>query len=156
MRYVNDDRLYLLRASITGGDIIFNFLVSVIAGVRPERFSKYFLFLQRSDDLSIASCVFKIDDIVKEIRGNISTVIPDHKNVMSTLRKDLIEPVFTRVTHSATATQTPDNNPRRQDPFSPDASDPSADPLRIEPRRPPAPTVPSWYVSKIEKNKEVL
>lgn len=103
------------------------------------------MFFQRSDDLSIASCVFKVDDVVKEIKGNITTVLPEHKNIMNVLRKELIEPVYTRVTHSAAGTQTPNAPAARQDPFSPNQTDPITDPLRdplrVEPRRP---TIPTW------------
>lgn len=61
---------------------------------------------------------------------------------MSVLRKELIEPVFTRATHSATGTQTVNVVPEtRRDPFSPNQTDPLPDPLRVEPRRP---TIPAW------------
>ncbi|KAK6619643.1 hypothetical protein RUM43_012400 [Polyplax serrata] len=122
IRYLHGDKLYLLRASITGRDVILNFL--------------------RAEDLGISSCVFKVDNIVKELKGNINTIMPDNKNVLSILRKELIEPVFISTTHSATGTQTTEKrkssppSETRQDPFSPDATNPLADPLSVPIRRP--------------------
>ncbi|KAL0268103.1 UNVERIFIED_CONTAM: hypothetical protein PYX00_010174 [Menopon gallinae] len=116
IRYVQDDRLYLLRASVTGEDIIFNFL--------------------RADDLCISSCIFKVDETVKGIKGNISTTIPNYTNVLGTLRRELLEPVFTKTTTTAMGTQTAEQtvNPR-PDRVTPEVTDP----LRVQPRRPPIP-----------------
>ncbi|EEB20451.1 proteasome inhibitor, putative [Pediculus humanus corporis] len=120
IRYLYGEKLYLLRAYVTGGDIILNFL--------------------RADDLCISSCVFKVEDTVKQIKGNIQISMPDYKNVISILRKDLIEPVFIKTTHSAVETQTTEKiilpTAGRPDPFSPDGSDTSTDPLTVPLRRP--------------------
>lgn len=66
--------------------------------------------------------------------------MPDYKNVISILRKDLIEPVFIKTTHSAVETQTTEKiilpTAGRPDPFSPDGSDTSTDPLTVPLRRP--------------------
>lgn len=96
---------------------------------------------QRADDLCISSCIFKVNETVKDLKGNISTTIPNYTNILGILRRELLEPVFKKSTTSAMGTQTVEQtvNPRP----NPDITTEVTDPLRVQPRRPPV-ADPSW------------
>jgi proteasome inhibitor subunit 1 (PI31) len=96
-----------------------------------------FLF-QRVSDLSISIIHFKVEDTVKNIKGDIETLVPKYKDVIEIIQKDLVEPVVSGTNKEAT-TQTTQPVPRTRDTRESSRSeeqDEYDDPLRIgQPRR---------------------
>lgn len=86
LRYVYEDKLYVLRGARTEDDILFNLLLM--------------------PDLNVAKALFHIDETVKSLKGPIETLIPTYKEAIAQIQKDLLDPVFSGVNKEAT-TQTP-------------------------------------------------
>ncbi|CAG9135927.1 unnamed protein product [Plutella xylostella] len=106
LRYVLDGKLYILHGLITNGNLIVN--------------------LMRSEDLAVSNLAVNIEDTVKAMSGSIDKMIPNHKELMFNIKRDLI-----------------DENNRR----------PPDDPLRVPPRpglRPESPTRPDlWHMPEV-------
>ncbi|KAJ0182321.1 hypothetical protein K1T71_001690 [Dendrolimus kikuchii] len=95
LRYVLDDKLYILHGLNTDGNLIIN--------------------LMRSEDLVVSNIVVKVDDTVKEMQGSIDKMMPNYKELMFNVKRDLIDTIATR--HTSTAeTQTSGSAPRRISP----------------------------------------
>ncbi|XP_013183925.1 proteasome inhibitor PI31 subunit [Amyelois transitella] len=85
LRYVLDGKLYILHGLNTDGNLIIN--------------------LMRSEDLQVSNIALKTDDTVKEMSGPISKMIPDHKDLMFNIKRDLVDTITSKPTTS-TETQT--------------------------------------------------
>lgn len=73
---------------------------------------------------------FKVEDVVQSLKGDIETLVPNYRDVIRAIQKELLEPVVTGTNKEAT-TQT--SQPAR--PTDPRFQD-IQDPLRIgQPRR---------------------
>nr|XP_032528657.1 proteasome inhibitor PI31 subunit [Danaus plexippus plexippus] len=111
LRYVYEDKLYILHGLNSDGNLIVN--------------------LMRSEDLAVSNIALKVEESVKDMSGPIDKVIPGYKDLMFNVRRDLIDTITARSTSSA-QTQTIGNNTNNPRP-------PIEDPLRIPPR--PAPGI---------------
>lgn len=60
---------------------------------------------QRSEDLAVSNIAVKIDDTVKFLTGPIEKMIPNHKELIYNVKRDLIDTVTER-TMVTTETQT--------------------------------------------------
>ncbi|KAL0850866.1 hypothetical protein ABMA28_006777 [Loxostege sticticalis] len=81
MRYVFEDKLYILHGLNTDGNLIVN--------------------LMRSEDLAVSNIAVKIDDTVKEMMGAIERMLPNYKDLMFNIRRDLIDTITSRATTTA-------------------------------------------------------
>ncbi|XP_038208077.1 proteasome inhibitor PI31 subunit isoform X3 [Zerene cesonia] len=104
LRYLFDEKLYILHGLNTDGNLILN--------------------LMRSEDLAVSNVVVKIEDTVKEMSGPIDKMLPSHKDLMYNVKRDLIDTLTERST-TTIHTQTGDGSSNRR---------PSDDPLRVPPR----------------------
>ncbi|XP_072940052.1 proteasome inhibitor PI31 subunit-like [Epargyreus clarus] len=102
LRYVLDDKLYILHGLNSDGSLIIN--------------------LMKTDDLAVTNVALSIEGTVNELSGPIDKLMPNHKEVMYNLIRDLINPITNRSTTSA-QTQTPNQG-----------NIPHDDPLRIPSR----------------------
>ncbi|XP_023716810.1 proteasome inhibitor PI31 subunit isoform X2 [Cryptotermes secundus] len=118
LRYVHNKDLYILKGTKTEGDIVFN--------------------LVRVSDLSVSLIHFNVEDTVKNLKGDIETLVPKYRDIITTIQKDLLDPVVTGTNKEAT-TQTSQPETRVQpppNPLNPPTRDEYDDPLRIgQPRR---------------------
>ncbi|XP_059051240.1 proteasome inhibitor PI31 subunit [Achroia grisella] len=108
IRYLLEDKLYILHALNTDGNLIFN--------------------LMRSDDLAVSNIALNIEDTVTEMSGPIDKMMPYHKDLIYNLKRDLIDTITSKPT-TTTETQTSRSNTSRI---------PSDDPLRVPPRPRPS------------------
>lgn len=118
IRYILDDKLYILHGLNTDGNLIIN--------------------LMRSEDLAVSNIAFNVDDTVKEMSGPIAKLIPNHKDLIYNVKRDLIDTITTRPTASTeTQTATSGNTSRI----------PADDPLRVGPRPLPSaqPDIPDAW-----------
>lgn len=105
LRYVLDNKLFILHGLNTDGNLIVN--------------------LMRSEDLAVSNIAVKIDDTVKYLSGPIEKMMPNHKELIYNVKRDLIDTVTERATVTTeTQTSRSDSNTRR----------PPEDPLRVPPR----------------------
>ena len=76
---------------------------------------------------------FKVEDVVKNLKGDIEELVPTYRDVIRTIQKELLEPVVTGTNKEATTQTTQPARPTDSDvPHSQDVHDP----LRIgRPRR---------------------
>jgi hypothetical protein len=97
-----------------------------------------YIIFQRVSDLSVALIHFNVDDTVKNLKGDIETLVPKYRDIITTIQRDLLDPVVTG-TNKETATQTaqPETSaPPPHNPWKPPDRDEYDDPLRIgQPRR---------------------
>ncbi|XP_075976299.1 proteasome inhibitor PI31 subunit-like isoform X2 [Anticarsia gemmatalis] len=101
LRYVFENKLFILHALSTDGNLIIN--------------------LMRSEDLAVSNIALKIDDTVKEQKGSIDKMIPSHKELIYQVKRDLIDTVTEKSTVTAeTQTSRPESSNRRPE-----------DPLRV-------------------------
>ncbi|CAG4977563.1 unnamed protein product [Parnassius apollo] len=105
LRYILEDKLYILHGINTDGNIIINLL--------------------KSEDLAVSNLAINIEETVKSTSGNIEKLIPNHKDLMFNIKRDLIDVLTEKATTSA-QTQTASDNPHDRRPDS--------DPLRVPPR----------------------
>ncbi|KAG7310426.1 hypothetical protein JYU34_003203 [Plutella xylostella] len=123
LRYVLDGKLYILHGLITNGNLIVN--------------------LMRSEDLAVSNLAVNIEDTVKAMSGSIDKMIPNHKELMFNIKRDLIGSITDRPT-ATVETQTSRNENNRR---------PPDDPLRVPPRpglRPESPTRPDlWHMPEV-------
>jgi hypothetical protein len=76
---------------------------------------------------------FKVEDVVQNLKGDIEALIPNYRDVIRTIQKELLEPVVTGTNKEAT-TQT--TQPARFTDSDTPHSQYELDPLRIgQPRR---------------------
>ncbi|KAI5645020.1 PI31 proteasome regulator domain-containing protein [Phthorimaea operculella] len=106
LRYLLDDKLYILHGLNTDGNLIVN--------------------LMKASDLAVSNIALKVDDSVKATSGSIEKMIPNHKDVMFSVKRDLIDSVTERTTNT-TETQTSRTPSNRGGPD---------DPLRVPSSRP--------------------
>lgn len=112
LRYVLETKLFILHALSTDGNLIIN--------------------LMRSEDLVVSNIAVNIEDTVKEVKGSINKMIPNHKELIYNVKRDLIDTVTEKSTASTeTQTSRPESSTRRLD-----------DPLRV-PTRPERASDPS-------------
>ncbi|XP_004930028.1 proteasome inhibitor PI31 subunit [Bombyx mandarina] len=105
IRYVLESKLYILHGLNTDGNLIVN--------------------LMRSEDLAVTNIGVKIDEILKESNGTIDVMMPNYKDFIFVIKRDLIDSITDKPTAtSETQTASDHSNTRR----------PSDDPLRIPPR----------------------
>ncbi|CAB3241082.1 unnamed protein product [Arctia plantaginis] len=78
LRYLLEDKLFILHALSTDGNLIIN--------------------LMRSEDLAVSNIALKIDDTVKETQGSIEKMIPSHMELIYNVKRDLIDTVTERST----------------------------------------------------------
>ncbi|XP_028169829.1 proteasome inhibitor PI31 subunit [Ostrinia nubilalis] len=94
MRYMFEEKLYILHGLNTDGNLIVN--------------------LMRSDDLAVSNIAVKIDDTVKEMMGAIDTLMPTYKDLMYNIKRDLIDSIISGPTATAeTQTTRTDSTSRR-------------------------------------------
>lgn len=102
LRYILDSKLYILHALNTGGNVIAN--------------------LMKSQDLAVANIAVNVEETVKDMKGSVSQILPNYKELMYNVKRGLIDPVTEMATLSSqTQTSRPVSNTR--------------DPLRV-PSRP--------------------
>ncbi|CAH3962153.1 unnamed protein product [Pieris brassicae] len=111
LRYIYDNKLYILHGLNTDGNLIVN--------------------LMRSEDLAVSNIAVKIEDTVKEMSGAIEKMLPTHKDLMYNVKRDLLDTLTDRPTTTAHTQTTGDNSNHRR---------PSDDPLRVPPRPMPGVT----------------
>lgn len=100
LRYVLDDKLYILHGLNTDGNLIIN--------------------LMRSEDLAVSNLALKIDDMVKETKGPIDKIMPNYKDLMFNVKRDLIDTVTSKHTNTAeTQTSMAEGTSRRPLPDDP-------------------------------------
>lgn len=58
-------------------------------------------------DVSVSKVLFNIENTVKEIKGHYETVIPNYKEVVDSLQKDLLRPIFEGLNKEATTQTVP-------------------------------------------------
>ncbi|XP_013133113.1 PREDICTED: proteasome inhibitor PI31 subunit [Papilio polytes] len=105
LRYVLDEKLYILHGINTEGNLIINLL--------------------RSEDLTVSNLAVNIEDSIHAMNGNIDKLIPNHKDLMYNIKRDLIDTITQRPTTTVQTQTTRDNtNDRRLE----------SDPLRVPPR----------------------
>jgi len=76
---------------------------------------------------------FKVEDVVQSLKGDIETLVPNYRDVIRTIQKELLEPVVTGTNKEATTQTTQPVRPTDSD--APHFQD-MHDPLRIgQPRR---------------------
>ncbi|XP_011290443.2 proteasome inhibitor PI31 subunit [Musca domestica] len=122
LRYVHNKQLYLLLGLRTEGSLIITLM-----DVKSHK---------------VSNICLNAEELVKELKGSLTKMIPTASELTDRYRKELLEPVFSGTsrevtTQTTTSTSSPDHDPLRvgepRRPFG--GSDP--DPLRIgEPRRP--------------------
>ncbi|CAH0405194.1 unnamed protein product [Chilo suppressalis] len=105
LRYVLEEKLYILHGLNTDGNLIVN--------------------LMRSEDLAVSNIAVKLEDSVKETSGTIDKMMPNHKELMFNIKRDLIDTITERSTTTAETQTARSNSSNRR---------PSDDPLRIPPR----------------------
>ncbi|CAH2241098.1 proteasome inhibitor PI31 subunit [Pararge aegeria] len=106
LRYVFEEKLYILHGLNTDGNLIVN--------------------LMRSVDLAVSNIAVKIEETVNKTSGSIDQLLPGHKEFMHNIKRDLIETIIDRPTSTA-QTQTVPNT-------SNSYRNPNDDPLRVTPR----------------------
>jgi len=107
LRYVHNNSLYILKGVKTEADIVLNLL--------------------RVSDLSVSIIHFRVEDVVQNLKGDIAALVPNYRNVIRTIQKELLEPVVTGTNKEATTQTTQPARPTDSD---------VRDPLRIgQPRR---------------------
>lgn len=72
--------------------------------INPVSNTKWIQF-QRSEDLAVSNIAVKIDDTVKYLSGPIDKMMPNHKELIYNVKRDLIDTVTERPTVT-TETQT--------------------------------------------------
>ncbi|XP_049883187.1 proteasome inhibitor PI31 subunit isoform X2 [Pectinophora gossypiella] len=117
LRYVLDGKLFILHGLNTDGNLIVN--------------------LMKCEDLAVSNIALKIDDAVKEVKGSIEKMIPNHKDLMFSIRRDLIDTIVGRIMVT-TETQTSRTPSSRGLPV---------DPLRVPSRPLPQPDTPNLWGS---------
>jgi len=76
---------------------------------------------------------FKVEDVVQNLKGDIEALVPNYRDVIRTIQKELLEPVVTGTNKEATTQTTKPDRSRDLD--APRSQD-THDPLRIgQPRR---------------------
>lgn len=103
LRYTLDKKLYILLATKSESIFIINFL--------------------DVETKDVSNLALDANELVKALKGSLTTIVPTASAVMDRIKKELIEPVFAGSTKAVT-TQTPPE-PRR------DRRDDDYDPLRI-------------------------
>ncbi|RVE51136.1 hypothetical protein evm_004279 [Chilo suppressalis] len=81
LRYVLEEKLYILHGLNTDGNLIVN--------------------LMRSEDLAVSNIAVKLEDSVKETSGTIDKMMPNHKELMFNIKRDLIDTITERSTTTA-------------------------------------------------------
>lgn len=97
-----------------------------------------YIIFQRVSDLSVSLIHFNVEDMVKNLKGDIETLVPKYKDIITTIQKDLLDPVVTGTNkEAATQTAQPETRaPPPHNPLNPPIRDEYDDPLRIgQPRR---------------------
>lgn len=113
LRYVKEGKLYILMAIKSEGDLLLNLL--------------------RIEDHSVSNVQFPIDT-VGELRGPLERLIPSYENVLTVLKRDFVEPVYSGSGREVSTQTVQPEAPRRVE---------DDDPLRVgPPRRPVNPVVP--------------
>ncbi|XP_045449238.1 proteasome inhibitor PI31 subunit isoform X1 [Melitaea cinxia] len=91
MRYIFEDKLYILHGLNTDGNLIVN--------------------LMRSEDLAVSNIATNIEETVQETSGSIDKMLPNHKDLMHNIKRDLINSITDSLTSSAqTQTMERDNS----------------------------------------------
>ncbi|XP_012274736.1 proteasome inhibitor PI31 subunit [Orussus abietinus] len=122
LRYVKEGKLYILLGTKSDADLLLNLL--------------------RVEDHSVSNVQFPIGTTVSEIKGPLTTLMPDYQNVLNVIRKDLVEPVYTD-TARETSTQTPQPNVNTEREIPRQVPGPDFDPLRVGQPHRPAPNIPT-------------
>ena len=90
---------------------------------------------QHISDLSVSIIHFRVEDVVQNLKGDIEELVPNYRDVIRIIQKELLEPVVTGTNREAT-TQTTTALPARYTNFDIPRSQDVRDPLRIgQPRR---------------------
>lgn len=55
-----------------------------------------FGLLQKSEDLAVSNIALKVEEAVKDLSGPIEKLIPTHKDIMFSIKRDLIDSVTER------------------------------------------------------------
>ncbi|PSN43741.1 Proteasome inhibitor PI31 subunit [Blattella germanica] len=119
LRYIHNKQLYLLKGVKCEADIVINLLVCTY--------------------LSVSIIHFKVEDVVKNLRGDIGTLIPTYNAVVRTIDRDLVQPVVTGKNRE-TSTQTVQESTTERGPSTRYIDDEYDNPLRIgQPRGPAGP-----------------
>ncbi|XP_043287843.1 proteasome inhibitor PI31 subunit [Venturia canescens] len=120
LRYAKDGKLYILVAMKSDANLLINLL--------------------RTADNGASSVEFGIEETVKELRGALEALIPEHRTVMNKIRQDLVEPLNSpagREISTQTRGRTESPEERRRQPID-------DDPLRVRPERVPREPWPAY------------
>ncbi|XP_026319953.1 proteasome inhibitor PI31 subunit [Hyposmocoma kahamanoa] len=98
LRYVLDNKLFILHGLSTNGNLIIN--------------------LMKSEDLAVSNIALKVEEAVKDLSGPIENMIPTHKDIMFSIKRDLVDSVTERaVNTSETQTSRPTSSSLADDPL---------------------------------------
>lgn len=91
---------------------------------------------QNGEPLQVTNTALHIKDTVKALQGNLLTLVPDIRNVLNRLNRELLEPVVALDGSTKTSeTQTTTPEPHRRPVPNPDILPNSTpDVLRVQPR----------------------
>lgn len=120
LRYkLKDDKYTLLSTHADSKVIVFNLVVStrtyklqpLLSLNLPYLFSNFAFLSQDSEKLRITNLIYNFDDTVKSLEGDISTIVPQHKDVLNDITEKLITPMIVRQQSNAeTQTTKEDRN----------------------------------------------
>ncbi|XP_031633318.1 proteasome inhibitor PI31 subunit-like [Contarinia nasturtii] len=118
IRYVHDHKVYILLGTVANDTIILNLL--------------------NGEPLKVTNTALHIKDTVKAMHGNLLTLVPDVRNVLGRLKRELLEPVIAFDNNTKTSeTQTITPEPPRCSRGIPDPDilpNTTPDVLRVQPR----------------------
>ncbi|XP_015600904.1 proteasome inhibitor PI31 subunit [Cephus cinctus] len=122
LRYVKEGKLYILLGTKSDEDLLLN--------------------LMRIEDHKVSNVQFPIGTTVNNLHGTLESLLPNYQAILDTLRKDLVEPVYTTPARE-TSTQTTEvrGHSEREIPGHPIDYD---DPLRVGPPRHPGSSTQPW------------
>ncbi|XP_055325227.1 proteasome inhibitor PI31 subunit-like [Sitodiplosis mosellana] len=117
LRYVHEQKVYILLGTVANDTIILNLL--------------------NGEPLKVTNTALHIKDTVKTLQGNLLTLVPDVRNVLSRLKRELLEPVVafdSNTKSSETQTTTPEPPRLRGIPDPDILPNTTPDVLRVQPR----------------------
>lgn len=57
--------------------------------------------LQKSEDLAVSNIALKVEEAVKDLSGPIENMIPTHKDIMFSIKRDLVDSVTERAVNTS-------------------------------------------------------
>lgn len=85
------------------------FRIDVVSYEVPHTINKILNSVQRSEDLAVTNIGVKIDEILKESNGTIDVMMPNYKDFIFVIKRDLIDSITDKPT-ATSETQTASGN----------------------------------------------